>query len=88
MPSYPNPLELTGRRRHRKGWFGKMILQVEQVEKFAYADNDSVAGETTSLVWRDAVIGDMGFLNWYERDKIAKLTGAPPPPPPERYAIL
>lgn len=49
---------LTGRQRVRRGWFGKMILQVE----FSY---DSHFGMKTDhnvgTMWRDATEADLGI---------------------------
>lgn len=49
---------LTGKQRVRRGWFGKMILQVE----FSY---DSTFGMKTEYnvgtMWRDATEADLGI---------------------------
>jgi hypothetical protein len=53
------------RTRHRRGWFGKLILQVEEQVPVNYDDRDPY--ETRSLDevphtgrWRDATIADFG----------------------------
>lgn len=47
--------ELTGRRRFRRGWFGRLILQVE--EKLTWVDywGDRYANKG----WRDARVEDL-----------------------------
>lgn len=86
MPRPPNSADLTGRRRYREGWRGKVILEVEEKIQIAYSASDDSA-DLTSLVWRDAKIRDLHVLDWYDRDKAAKAAGLPPPAPPEHYAI-
>lgn len=47
--------KLTGRRRHRKTWFGKMVLQVEETRHYMRDLNGSgYYDEWDVTVWRDA----------------------------------
>ena len=46
---------LTGRRRHRKGRFGGLVLQVEEIVK----QTNAGPGVTTNTIWRDAQIRDL-----------------------------
>lgn len=47
--------KLTGKRRYRKGMFGCLILQVEQVHRMRDRDED----EYRIVSWRDARIEDL-----------------------------
>lgn len=59
MRSHLDPL-LTGRYRHRRGFFGRLILQVEV--SYLDLDRDSPpAGR--DVYWRDACVTDMVELH-------------------------
>lgn len=54
--------KLTGRFRYRQGWFGKLILQVQETGQYF----DSYSGGTFSprfTGWRDARIEDLSIIN-------------------------
>lgn len=51
---------LTGRRRYRKGWRGRLVLQVEKVQH--YVDVEPMDMSTTAwdvVEWRDAKVEDL-----------------------------
>lgn len=47
--------DLTGKRRYRRGWFGRLILEVQ--EKHTWVDRFGDRYGNTS--WRDAKIEDL-----------------------------
>lgn len=49
--------QLTGRTRHRVGWFGKLILQVEYWEE-RWA-SDGFGSDELFVCWRDARVEDV-----------------------------
>ncbi len=54
---------LTGARRYRSGWFGKVILQVEvRLERLRYP-GDKGPGTIVGTEWRDARPGEVGLLS-------------------------
>lgn len=63
----------SGRRRFRRSWFGKVILQVEEVRYWGCADprtrlEPGLRGVSTSYRWRDAraddVFGEIDVAEW------------------------
>lgn len=51
--------ELTGKIRYRRGWFGVLILQVEEIQ-YRYENNvDRVEFRGAYQVWRDAGTEDL-----------------------------
>lgn len=50
----------TGRRRHRRNWRGKLILQVEEVQNHTQCLGGSGHFEDWQTVrWRDAKLSDL-----------------------------
>lgn len=47
--------DLTGRRRYRRGWFGRLILQVEEKTTWHDRFGDCFIGTE----WRDARVQDL-----------------------------
>lgn len=75
---------LTGVTRYRSGWFGGLVLQVE--EKFvAYHEGRLNPTEKQTPVystkWRDAKVTDIDTLEWHGMRERGELR---PPPDPIR----
>lgn len=50
---------LTGRRRCRAGWFGRLILQVEEERPTGHAAYGETHWTGSRASWRDAKVGDL-----------------------------
>jgi hypothetical protein len=85
MPAPPNSDRITGATRYRTGWFGKLILQVEENVEFYRPAGYCNPSKIISTRWRDARPSDLYLIGWHERAAQAKPEGAPPPPP-EHYS--
>lgn len=57
-----DPPGLTGKTRHRLGWRGRLVLQVERAELRATAGGWLATRPHTVKVWRDATIEDLQAL--------------------------
>jgi hypothetical protein len=77
MPRPSGPI-FTGNVRHRVGWFGRLILQVEVMERVNYAD--PVEYGRLEAYWRDAKSHDIYGLNWVRRDLSKPPINSPPSP--------
>jgi hypothetical protein len=90
MPAPSGTDEITGETRYRTGWFGKLILQVEEVYHVAIYGRPRFGGieRVQRTKWRDATVRDLRLIDWYERSARAKAEGQPPPCPPDQYATL
>ncbi len=53
------PKNLTGNRRYRIGWRGKLILQVEQNVGFVEDCGGNFIGTEPGKIWRDAEVSDV-----------------------------
>jgi len=79
MPiGFYSEVKLTGKKRVRRGWQGKMILQVEVERVFIHPAHGRPwvrhpGDNPVSLVWRDATAKDVG-LETAPIDAIAPLT--------------
>jgi hypothetical protein len=77
MPRPSGPV-FTGNVRHRVGWRGKLILQVEVNEN---TQPDVIDGSTQRyMVWRDAKDTDIYGLNWARREADRPPINSPPSP--------
>lgn len=88
MPLHPRHNQsLTGATSYRKGWFGKLILQVEflRIKTRLTPPQPGVDRTYEALEWRDAEIEDLRTLDYIVQMDHAKATGQPPPPPPNRF---
>jgi hypothetical protein len=56
------PKTLTGKRRHRIGWRGKLVLQVEQNVNFLSNGGNCIEVEP-GTIWRDATVSDVTELD-------------------------
>lgn len=90
MPAPMGSDRITGETRYRSGWFGKLILQVEEVYDQGYhaRPQPGIPTSFTATRWRDARPADLYLIGWHERAARAKAEGAPPPPPPDHFARL
>jgi hypothetical protein len=59
MTSYFKEKRLTGNRRHRAGWKGTLILQVECEGDWVSDLGAFVDSEPGTVLWRDARIEDL-----------------------------
>jgi hypothetical protein len=79
---------LTGRTRHRRTWWGKMILQVE--EEIGLSERRRLRMSTgMAFRWRDAVSSDVVYLGEASAF-IASVTGRDPhalPIKPKLYVV-
>lgn len=50
-------MSLRGRKRYRRSWFGKIVLQVEHI--VPYSGDPTYGCPSPSKVWRDATIQDI-----------------------------
>lgn len=55
-------IELTGRRRYRRGWFGKVILQVEVKIQLSWKHRDT-PDPAIYPEWRDATLAEVGLYS-------------------------
>jgi hypothetical protein len=78
--------ELTGATRYRTGWFGRLILQVEERYVAYYEgrpgferrpDPNPIRNPVHATKWRDASVSDFPMLEYLG----AKARGENPPPP-------
>ncbi|RWF44278.1 MAG: hypothetical protein EOS65_02565 [Mesorhizobium sp.] len=69
MPSPPNADRITGQTRYRSGWFGKLILQVEENVSFYRPVSSGNPSRMVETRWRDARRGDLYLIEWHERQK-------------------
>ena len=71
---------LTGATRYRSGWFGGLILQVEEYHKVGYRGRPRLNDTPTCLdtKWRDAKIYDLRLIEYLESAK-AGVSNFPPP---------
>lgn len=60
---------LTGRHRHRAGWFGRLILQVEYatMEPHPGTEGRGTDWKPTGREWRDATVEDLAALTPYQK---------------------
>lgn len=76
MPAPSGCADLTGATRYRDGWFGKLILQVEENYRVGHRGRPRAGGiEFSNLTrWRDAEPRDLRMIDW--------ITNRPTTPPP------
>lgn len=76
---------LTGATRYRTGWFGGLILQVEERYQVGLGGRPRLGSATHGWMtrWRDAVANDLGVLAYLESYATHEKEGRPPPPPPQ-----
>lgn len=55
---------LTGRVRHRAGWGGALVLQVEVVVENIASPHDKTTIAVQSKSWRDARVTDLTKVNF------------------------
>lgn len=80
MPGFPGCDSLTGQTRYRNGWFGTLVLQVEERAVAYWAGRLQPGVERTPVYenkWRDAKTTDFRILEYIER----KRNGENPAPP-------
>lgn len=53
---------LTGRRRYRRGWFGRVILQVEVNIQLSWQHRET-PDPATLKEWRDAMLTEVGLYH-------------------------
>lgn len=56
------PRNLTGRTRHRRGFLGRMVLQVETAYSHAGYGRPQPGRSYASTEWRDATFDDLSAL--------------------------
>ncbi len=66
-------MTLTGNTRHRLGWFGRLILQVEYSWQHSGSGRLQPGVSFTSTGWRDATVVDIQALA-----KVARATDPTP----------
>lgn len=82
MPADPiarTPWVLTGQRRHRRGFFGRMILQVEETCRVGPAHQHEERWSSTRSKWRDASWQDVLSLERRIAEQFSWDAGAPAP---------
>jgi hypothetical protein len=57
----PPETALTGRTRYRTGWFGRIVLQVEEMREMYRDEGDRYTMEQVP-VWRDARMTDLPLV--------------------------
>lgn len=68
MPAHPNSSDLTGATRYRNGWFGSLVLQVEETYAVGYRGRPRINEPThcEETRWRDAKATDLRTLDWFD----------------------
>lgn len=51
--------KLTGNIRYRRGWFGRLVLQIEVSQPFGEYDGVGFYSTVNRILWRDAKVEDL-----------------------------
>lgn len=60
----------TGRIRHRLGWFGRLVLQIEYTENRCRYDYPDDVEWYTDTKWIDAKVEDLEWLRLYQMGRV------------------
>lgn len=71
MPAPPKSDRITGQTRYREGWFGRLILQVEENVTFYRPASSCNPSKIVTTRWRDARASDLYLIVWHERQACA-----------------
>lgn len=52
----------TGNRRHRRAWFGRLVLQIEVAQKTWLTADAKIVSKGLERQWRDATLADVPQL--------------------------